>query len=350
MALGVATSNVLTLADLARFAKDPKARSIIEILSLTNEILDDAPASPCNNKTVHKTTLRDDIPLPAFRMMNEGAPTVKSATRQRMEHTGLLENWLEADDQVLRLTMDKSGALLEQSKGILEGISQAGVEALFYGDMEINPASFTGFTPRYNTLDSAIPQARNVVDAGGVGIPDPLNPGYTTNLTSIWLIQWDAAACHLIYPEGTVSGVEQQIYNDQVILDSNGDKFSGTRVKYSWYLGLAVNDWRRAVRICNVDSNSLYTLISGGAPTSSDLALLRQLQYAITLLPYKSSMRTAFYMNRIPHTMIDMLSSEKPNVQLTFSDPQGTPPQKMFQGIPLRRCDSLITGEPQVTA
>lgn len=192
------------------------------------------------------------------------------------------------------------------------------------------------------------PQARNVIDAGGTGIPDPSNPGYTTNLTSIWLVQWDSAGCHLLYPKGTSAGVKQEVFNDQILRDADNNPFPGIMVHYYWYLGLAVRDWRRCVRICNVDAAGLANLIAGGAPTPVDYKLLRLMQYATTLLPYKSTGRTMFYMNRIPHTMVDMLSSEKPNVQLNYSNPQGTPPQASFLGIPVRRCDGLIIGEPQV--
>ena len=103
------------------------------------------------------------------------------------------------------------------------------------------------------------------------------------------------------------------------------------------------------MRICNVDANQLSNIIFGGAPTAADTKLLRQVQYAVSLLPEGNNLKTSFYMNRIPHTMINMLAGEKSNVNLTYQAPTGSGPLPTFQGIKLGRCDGIIIGEPQVT-
>lgn len=343
--------NIMTLVDVAT-RSSPAARSIVEIMSLTNDIITDAPAIMCNNGTVHDTMLRDNIPLPQFRMVNQGSPIVKSATRNVRENTGELSNWIEVDRTALLQAEDQRLFLLNESRAILEGLSQAGAHALWYGDYDLDPAAFMGFTPRYDILGPVddYPQSRNVIDAGGVGIPDPDRPGYTTNLTSIWLIQWDPAGCHLLFPRGTTAGVKNETFRDQIIRDTEHNPFVGLMVHYWWTLGLSVRDWRRVVRICNIDTNELGTLVEDGAATTAEQRLMRQLMYAISLLPPGPRMRTMFYMNRIPSTMMDILAAEKGNVQLQYTNSQGTGPLTTFLGVPIRRSDGLIVGEKQVVA
>lgn len=342
MAIATTTANNLTLADIVRYAKDPTARAMIEIMNLTNEIISDAPAMVCNNKLTHITTLRDDIPFPVFRMFNQGSPIVKSALRQTTEHTAMLSNWLQADKSLLNISTDKAGIILSESQAVLEGLAQGGTTALFYGDHSMDPAAFTGFTPRYNSLDPVIPQSRNVIDAGGTGAA----------LTSIWLIQWDSSGCHLLYPEGTTAGVKKETYENEILYDNNGDPYTGVMINFHWHLGLAVRDWRRVVRIANVDVNSLQTLITGGVnlQNTADFRLLRHLVEAIDLLPNKAAGRTMFYTGRQVHTYLNILAAERHNVGLTYTTPMGTPPITSFQGIPIRRVDSLVVGEDQVTA
>ena len=334
------SGNIYTLADVAK-RKEPNgsAVQVIEILSQTNDIISDAPAIECNNGTTHITTVRDSIPKPKFRMINQGTPSVKSGLRQTVENTGMIEAWSEVDQALLDICSDvteKRSTLVHESSAILEGMSQAFVENIFYGNMATEPAGFDGFATRYNTLSGNI--SRNVVDAGGTG----------ANLTSIYIVQWDPMACHVIYPKGTTSGITSKVFPGQILLDSAGNPFEGVRTKFTWYFGLAVRDWRRVVRICNIDTSQLDSIIQNGVPTPAGFALYRQLMYALDLLPNKGIGNTVIYTNRIPHTIINMMSAEKGNVNLTYKQPQGTPPIENWLGVPIRLCEGIIIGEDQV--
>ena len=336
-------SNVMTMADVARH-RDPNGAAvrIIEILNKTNEIIKDAPTIQCNNGTTHITTYRDEIPRPEFRMINQGTSTVKSAVRKMVESTAVIEAWAEVDDALLLLSKNPSEILLSESKAVLEGMAQFATEKLIYGTIANDPAGFDGFAKRYNSLDVAsFPEARNIIDAGGTG----------ADLSSIWIIQWHDLASHMIYPEGAPAGIKHEVFKNQVMFDSVGKKLVGTRVHYYWYLGLAVRDWRRVVRIANVDTAQLQTIIDGGAASASDQKLIRLLIEGIDLLPNRSFGRTMIYMNRRPHTMLNIMAMEKSNVNLTYEKFAGEPNGILaFLGIPIRRVDGMIVGEDQVVA
>ncbi len=338
------SNQIMTMADAAKLvAPNGSAVKIIEIMSQTNEIIQDAPAYPCNQGAYHLVAVRDDIPRPKFRMINQGSQYSSAATRQYTENAALLEEWAQVDAELLRIAPNKKDLLLQQSQPTLEGMAQMGAEKLFYADTGLDEGGFDGFAMRYNTLDKTkFPEARNVINAGGAG----------AKLCSIWLVQWDPVGCHLIYPQGTAAGIEHKVFKDQVITDPrNKGPFEGVQVKYSWRLGLAVQDWRRVVRIANVDCNDMDDIIENGAADSAKQKLIRLMIRALSLLPSRHHGKTAFYMNSTPFTMLEIMAAEKSNVNLTYETfAGGTEPITKFKGIPLRRVDALLVGEDPVTA
>ncbi len=76
----------LTLADWAkRIDDDGKIAEIINLLSQTNEILDDMLWVEGNLPTGHKTTIRTGLPSAYWRLLNMGVPRGKSTTAQITE-------------------------------------------------------------------------------------------------------------------------------------------------------------------------------------------------------------------------------------------------------------------------
>ena len=65
----------ITYADWAKRMDDNfKVANIIEILSQTNEILDDMLVMEGNLPTGHKTTIRTGLPQATWRLLNAGVP------------------------------------------------------------------------------------------------------------------------------------------------------------------------------------------------------------------------------------------------------------------------------------
>ena len=91
------SSNALTLADHAKRV-DPmgKIPRIVEMLSNTNEILDDMLFIEGNLPTGHRTSIRTGLPTAAWRLLNTGTQPSKSLTAQIDESCGILEAWTMA--------------------------------------------------------------------------------------------------------------------------------------------------------------------------------------------------------------------------------------------------------------
>ena len=65
----------ITLAEWSKRMDDNyKVANIIEILSQTNEILDDMLVMEGNLPTGHKTTIRTGLPQATWRLLNAGVP------------------------------------------------------------------------------------------------------------------------------------------------------------------------------------------------------------------------------------------------------------------------------------
>src|SRR6202046_1374184 len=187
-------SLALTYADWAKRLDDGyRVAAIIELLSQTNEILDDMLVMEGNLPTGHNTTLRTALPQATWRLLNAGVPNAKSTTAQIIDTCGNLETYSVIDKDIADLNGNTPEFRLSESRAFLEGMSQQVAATLIYGNQFVNPERFTGLAPRYSTLTAANSQtANNVLDAGGTS---------NTN-TSLWLVTWGSDTIAGIFPKG----------------------------------------------------------------------------------------------------------------------------------------------------
>ena len=324
-----------TLADVAK-ATDPdgKIATIVEILNETNEMLDDMVWVEGNLPTGHRTTVRAGLPARTWRKLYGGVQPTKATTGQVTDTTGMLEAYAEIDKALADLNGNTAAFRMTEDKAHIEGMSQEFMSTLMYGNEGTAPEEFTGFAPRFND-NSGPANADNIILGGGSGADN----------NSIWLISWGANTVHGIYPKGSKAGLQ---FNDkgQVTIEdsdgSNGGRYEAYRSHYRWDCGLSVRDWRYVVRICNIDQSLLTANKSTGADVTDLMA------QAIELLPNASSGRPAFYMNRGVRSVLRRQIANTTNVQLNM-DQVGGKSVMSFDGIPVRRCDSLTSTEATIS-
>ncbi len=131
----------------------------------------------------------------------------------------------------------------------------------------------------------------------------------------------------------------------QTIETSSG--IAGTRMRayqdhFKWKVGVALKDWRYAVRICNIDISSLVAKSS--AADLTDLMIK-----AIHRIPSLQMGKACFYANR---TVIQMLDIQRRDdvagAGMRYDEVDG----KLiphFRGIPVKKCDSLLESEALVS-
>lgn len=324
-----------TLLDVAkRLDPNGKVDKIVELLSQTNEVLEDMVWVEGNLPTGHRTTIRTGLPAPTWRKMYGGVQPTKSTTIQVTEGCGMLEAYAEIDKALADLSNNKDAFRLSEERGHIEGLNQEFSQTLFYGNEGTEPEAFTGFSPRYNLLSAE--NGGNVVNSGSA--PD------STDNTSMWLVVWGPNTVHGIYPKGSKAGIQMEDKGQVTIenIDGAGGRMEAYRSHYRWDCGLSVRDWRYVVRI-NIDQETLVK----DAATGDDLTDL--MAQAIELIPSLSMGRPVFYANRkIKSFLRRQITNKIKNSTLSMDNIAGKHVLS-FDGIPVKRVDSLLNTETGVS-
>lgn len=331
--MAVLASNALTLVDWAkRLDPDGKTASVAELLHQTNEVLKDMIWLPGNLETGHRTTVRTGLPSVAWRLINQGVQPSKSTTAQIDEACGMLEAWSEVDVELARLNGDVNAFRLSEASAFIEAMNQEMASTLFYGNSGVAPEEFTGLSIRYS--DPSAVNGNNVIDAGSSD----------TDNTSIWLICWHPSTIHGIFPKNSKAGLNHQDLGEQTVQTSTA--VAGTRLrvfqeKWDWKCGIALRDWRFAVRIGSIDVSNLV-----GKSSAADLIEL--MIKAIYRLPVLGFGKPVFYMNRTVLQMLDIQRRDDMlNGGILYKEVDGVS-MPTFRNIPIRVCDALLNTEAQV--
>jgi len=321
-----------TLADIAS-RMDPNGSiepSIIEMLSETNEILDDATVIEANGFTKHKTTMRTGLPQGTWRKINSGVQPEKSRTVQVEDAMGMLETYAEVDKKLADLNGNSAAWRLSEERAFIEGMNQHMASTLFYGDSSIETEKFMGLAPRFNELSAE--NGQNIIDAGGTGMDN----------ASIWLLVWGPNTIHTIYPKGTQAGLHSRDLGEHTLFDADGGRYQGYRTHYEWNIGLSVRDWRYVVRIPNIDMNQLTKDASAGAD------LIDLMTDAVERIPNLGMGRAAFYMPRKIRSFLRRQITNKVATSTLTMDEIAGKKVVAFDGVPCRRTDALLLSEARV--
>lgn len=317
----------LTLSDWIKRVEDKKIAAIVELLSETNEILEDMVWVEGNLPTGHKTTVRSGLPSVAWRMLNYGVVPSKSRTVQVTDTVGMLESYSEVDKSLADLNGNTAAFRLSEDMAFIEAMNQDFASTLFYGNTDTDPEKFLGLAPRYDLTTA--PNGENILLGGGAGADN----------TSIWLVAWGDNTCHGIFPKGSVVGLSHEDKGQETLIDAAGGLYEGYRSHYKWDAGLSLRDWRYTIRIPNIDISELTKDKSGSSADLVDLMV-----QAIELLPSESRGRMAFYCNRTIKSFLRRQIKNTTNVNLTLETVEGKHVMA-FDGIPVRKCEALLNTE-----
>jgi hypothetical protein len=330
-------ANVLTLADWAkRLDPDGDIPDIVENLAQTNEILDDMSFVEGNLPTGMRTTIRTGLPAVYWRLINQGTPPSKSTTAQVDETAGILEAWSEVDTLLARLNGNVAAFRDSEAQPFRESMSQTMATTLFYGNQTVSPEQFTGLTPRYSSLSAT--NAQNIVDAGA---------GSGGDNSSIWLVVWGPQTITGFFPKGSKAGLEHNDYGEVTVETTAG--IAGNRMRafqemWQWQLGIAVRDWRYAVRIANIDISELV------ANDANSAKLFQLMTLATHRVPSLNAGRPVFYANRTIAEYLDIQGQDKvaSGGQMSYNVIDGRRITS-FRGIPIRTVDALTQAETAVS-
>lgn len=318
---------VATLAELEDFYRGQSAGNIIELMNMTNDILDDVPWMESNHSDGHLTRIRTGLPEVYWRRLYQGTPPSKSQWSQVKEGCGILEAVMELDVEELNLYADKVNAFrMSESRAFTEAMRQKVARTLFYGDSNVRPDEFNGLSMRYPGKTSP-----HVVDAGGTG----------AHCTSMWLVCWGSQTAHGIYPKGSKGGLAHEDMGKYMTHDDQGRKYQVVGDKYNWRCGLTVRDWRSVVRIANVDVAKLGARIG-----DADYIDLQRLTIeAKNMMPEQMRQKAVWYVNQDVMTALELQSIDPKGVHLTYGQFFGSSAVPVLHGRPVRQCDAILSTE-----
>jgi hypothetical protein len=336
----LSTSN-LTLADWAK-RSDPDGRVpiVAELLSQSNEILDDCVFKEGNLPTGERVVIRTGLPGVYWRALNQGIPSSKSTTAQIDEACGILEARSEVDKDLAMLNGNTAQFRLSEDTAFLEAMNQTQAETMFYGNPGTDPKKFLGLAPRYGDLSAD--NAVNILNAGGSG----------SDNASVYLVVWGDNTVYCPFPKGSKAGLTHEDLGEQTVYNSDGTRLQAFATRYQWKNGLVVKDWRYVVRICNIDISDLLAG-SGTQAASASTALIKLMARALYRIPNMAMGRAAFYMNRTVHSGLSIAALDKSQsvlaIQEGLSQFGSAQSYLSFLGVPLRRVDALLNTESAVS-
>ena len=336
----LATTN-LTLADWAK-RTDPDGRIpiIAELLSQSNEVLEDCVFKEGNLPTGERVVVRTGLPAVYWRALNQGIPSSKSTTAQVDEAAGILEARSEVDKDLAMLNGNTAQFRLSEDTAFLEAMNQTQATTLFYGNPGTDPKQFLGIAPRYSSLSAT--NAQNILSAGGSG----------SDNTSVYLIVWGDQTVYCHFPKGSKAGLIHEDLGEQTVYNSDGTRLQAYATRYQWKNGLVVKDWRYVVRICNIDVSDLIGQ-TGTQAASAATNIVKLMARSLYRIPNMAMGRAAFYMNRTVHSGLSIAALDKSQYVLKINEGLsqfGTPYSWLsFLGVPLRRVDAIVNTEAVVS-
>jgi hypothetical protein len=327
-----------TMADIARGKVDGKFdKDIVELAIDSNENLSHFVVLPCNNGDHDTTTIRTGIPESTWVSFYEGVQPSKGSKTQVTNGCGRLKGLIQVDKDLIKTQEDAEQEMGDEAYATAESMGMEVRTTVWYGNTKVNGKKFNGIAPVYSKLPTATTTDKEAAfyTLGAKRSTSPDNSA----LRSIWLIGHGRMGTALIYPKGTSAGLERGPVEDQTVTLADGSRLEVKEQFFKWTVGCRVKDFRKNVRICNIESNNLETL-------DIDLG---ELMLKACVRANKTGVNHKWYMPKSIYEWLCIKTRRdvKNGGNFSFADFEG----KLilhFHGIPIFTDDALETNETAV--
>jgi hypothetical protein len=327
----MAENNIGSIYTLVDIVKDSTLNitEFAAVLARKNPIVREAPMMEANQALTHIGSRQNSLPTVQKRALNDGVP---KSTHKEVPVTApmsLFETMSQVDEELLRLAGANAPQFrARKDSAFAEAMAQSVADEIFYGSIADDALGFNGLATLFNSSsvypngDSSWPY--NVQLAGGSG----------SDGTSIYIVEWGMDKAHLIYPKGTVGGLEYQDLGRQLVSGiTSTTEFVAYVSQFKWRCGLFVADQRCVQRIANIELS--------GADNIFDEDLLIK---AIGNLPDEGeNPNTRIYVNRTIKTQMRIKLKDKNNVHFTVENGLFGAKVLAFDQIPIQTSDAITT-------
>lgn len=344
-------SQALTLRDTAEAARDKNGHlkaNILDVMSEENSILDDTTFLRADDGDKLSTTFRNNNPHGTWTALNEGVPASKTGFSTAWDTCGRIKGRVEIPLETWEKTKDKEALWQMHVRALGQGMKEDVATALFYANIKNEPRKFNGladFYDHYAKGDTTRKSyANTVVNGGGDAAALATYLATTGNhLRSIWLINWGDTGITAFYPEvSRYCGLTVDEMREMQLSDANGNPIWAKTQEIKWDIGLAVRNFQRAGRVCNIQLQTAQAATDTGvAYAKSLIKSLRHLRSRVK----NAGGRFAFYMCEPLFEVIeDAFALQTNSNAIKYGDLQQSKPDSLW-GIPLHLCDCLDTNE-----
>ena len=276
-----------TMADIARGQVDGKFDTdIVELALESTANLKHFVALPCNNGTTDVTTIRTGIPEAAWTSFYEGVQPSKGSKAQVTHSCGMLKGLIQVDADLCQTAEGMEQEMGDEAYSQAEAMGSEVLTTVWYGNTKINGKKFDGLSPVYSQLPTATTTDKEaayyVIGAKRSESPD------NSELRSIWLVGHGRMGTALIYPRGTSAGLVRGPVKDATVTTPDGKRLEMKEQFFRWQVGARCKDFRKNVRICNIELNNLEKL---------DLDIGELMLKAVTRIN-KTGVKPHFYMEQ----------------------------------------------------
>jgi len=309
--------------------KDPdgKAAKIIDIL-------DDMFVIPGNKEYGLQTTQLASDPVVTIRGVNEGMTSSHASFKNLQVNASLFTALGVVDKELVDAADDKMGFRANVNKPFIGAMGKKLANQLFKGSKSSDAQGFNGLEQFYKATTTKY-YGDYVLAAGGTG----------TDNRSIWLIDWGEDSVCGFYPKNTEVGLQHKDYGEELIKLDDGKFMPAYRDMWEWRAGIAVRNYKKIVRIANIDASALST---AGQTTDGSADLLNLMIEAIESIP-NISPRARFYCGRKVKTAFVKKAIGKSNAFLTMENLTNGKITPAFLGVPIRLCEVLDADETLVS-
>lgn len=306
----------LGLIELANRTKDGLLIDIAEVLVESEDIIKDAVFIEANGTNTHVYGRRASEISGSWTMVNDFVDRESTVTIPQIENLATREAFSQIAESVLRKVKNQQAFRLTEDRTAASGFAKAIQSGIFYGTGVKDPL---GFANRYNKLSMA-----NVFDATG-----------TSNLTSLWIVQWGERKVTFLYPQNSKSGLQVTDDGKVTITNSSGQIKNVWQTHFVWDIGIAIYDDKNIARIANINTTQDF-----GTNKVDNLMIT-----ALNKMPQRG--KGAFiYANSDVLTQFDINAKDKTNVQYGTMNVWGEETVS-FRGCPVRLSDAIVS-ESQV--
>jgi hypothetical protein len=255
----------------------------------------------------------------------QGTKSIATQTTTVREPTQMWQGITKVDVDLADHTGDAQGLRKSEAVGVINQMGTDQAVDLIYGNRAGGGGkTIDGFATRLNKVDN-----KTVFSMGGTG----------SDLTSLYIMALGDRYAHLIYPKGfgTV-GVKQEDKGKLMTDDGSGAEYESYVTLFKSQYGIAVEDPRSVVRICNIGSE---------VDDDPETLILKILQ-VLRRLPTGAN-TYALYGNYRVRDIIEKAALERNNVIYSTEDPWGKP-LTMLRNLRVRTVTAITEAEEQIPA